>query len=133
MVTAVDYLIVGAGLTGSTIARMLHDQGREVLVLDRRNHVGGNVHDSLHPSQIRLHTYGPHYFRCSSLRVWEFVSRFSSFYRYEATVKSLMHGRYENWPVNGALFRQFTGWQNARPTTTPASRPSSSSTIRIRR
>jgi UDP-galactopyranose mutase len=120
MMTSADYLIVGAGLTGSTIARMLHDQGREVLVLDRRHHVGGNVHDSLHPSRIRLHTYGPHYFRCSSRRVWEFVSRFSAFYHYEATVKSLVEGRYENWPVNRACFGQFAGWQNSRSTAVPA-------------
>jgi UDP-galactopyranose mutase len=120
MAMVVDYLIVGAGLTGSTIARLLHDHGREVLILDRRHHEGGNVHDSLHPSQIRLHTYGPHYFRCSSQRVWEFVSRFSGFYRYEATVKSLVAGRYENWPVNGALFHRFTGWRHSRSTATPA-------------
>ena len=118
--TAVDYLIVGTGLTGSTIARILHDQGREVLILDRRHHVGGNVHDSLHPSQIRLHTYGPHYFRCSSRRVWEFVNRFSGFYHYEATVKSMVKGHYENWPVSIALLDQFSGWQNSHPVATPA-------------
>jgi UDP-galactopyranose mutase len=119
MLAAVDYLVVGSGLTGSTVARILHDHGREVLILDRRHHVGGNVHDSLHPSQIRLHTYGPHYFRCSSPRIWEFVNRFSGFYRYEATVKSMVGGRYENWPVGAGLFDQFFGWQNSRPAATP--------------
>jgi len=120
MATSVDYLVVGAGLTGSTVARVLHDQGREVLMLDRRHHVGGNVHDSLHPSQIRFHTYGPHYFRCSSRRVWEFVNRFSAFYPYKATVKSTVAGHYENWPVSAALFDQYSGWENSRPTGTPA-------------
>jgi UDP-galactopyranose mutase len=120
MVTAVDYLVVGAGLTGSTVARILHDHGREVLILDRRHCVGGNVHDSLHPSQIRLHTYGPHYFRCSSRRIWEFVNRFSGFYRYEAVVKSLVAGHYENWPISARLLDRFPGWQNSRPTATPA-------------
>src|SRR5437764_1485612 len=62
----VDYLIVGAGLTGGTIARALADAGREVLLLERRPHVGGNVHDHVHASGIRVHTYGPHYFRTSS-------------------------------------------------------------------
>lgn len=59
----VDYLVVGSGLTGATIARLLHDAGREVLIVERRAHCGGNVHDHLHPSGIRIHTYGPHDFR----------------------------------------------------------------------
>src|SRR5215813_8978408 len=61
-----DYVIVGSGLTGGTIARMLTDAGREVVVLERRPHVGGNVHDHRHPSGVRIHTYGPHYFRTGS-------------------------------------------------------------------
>ena len=77
--TAADYVIIGSGLTGSTIARLLADQGREVLVLERRPHQGGNVFDFTHPSGIRVHTYGPHYFRCSSPRIWEYVNRFARF------------------------------------------------------
>ena len=73
-----DYLIVGSGLTGSVIARLLADTGREVLILERRSHLGGNVHDHIHPSGIRIHTYGPHYFRTSSDRIWDFVTRFYS-------------------------------------------------------
>jgi UDP-galactopyranose mutase len=93
-----DYIVVGSGLTGATIARMLHDAGREVLVLERRSHVGGNVHDSLHPSGIRVHTYGPHYFRTGSRKIWEFVTRFSRFYEYRARLCSDVDGRLENWP-----------------------------------
>ena len=52
----IDYLVVGAGLTGSTIARRLADAGRDVLVLDRRSHGGGNVHDTTTPSGLRIHT-----------------------------------------------------------------------------
>lgn len=95
-----DYLVVGAGLTGGTIARRLADAGREVLILERRPHLGGNVHDFVHPSGIRVHTYGPHYFRCSSPRVWQFVNRFGEFYPYEAQVKSWVHGRYRDWPLH---------------------------------
>ena len=118
--STVDYLVVGAGLTGSTIARVLHDHGREVLLLDRRDHAGGNVHDSLHPSGIRMHTYGPHYFRCSSRRIWEFVNRFGAFYPYRATVKSLVNGEYESWPVHATSFEQFLGWQASPPAGAPA-------------
>lgn len=111
MKVAVDYLVVGSGLTGATIARELQDAGREVLVLDRRGHMGGNVHDHAHTSGIRIHTYGPHYFRTSSDELWEFVNRFASFYRYEAELKSLVDGRHENWPIAGSYIRRCVGEQ----------------------
>lgn len=105
----VDYLIVGSGLTGATIARLLADAGREVLVVERRPHVGGNVHDHFHPSGIRIHSYGPHYFRTSSDRIWHFVNRFSSFYDYEAIVKSYVDGAYENWPIAADYIQRTLG------------------------
>jgi len=95
-----DYLIVGSGLTGSTLARLLCDKGLKVLVLDRRNHLGGNVYDTLHESGVRVHTYGPHYFRTTSEEIWKYVNRFTQFYRYEACVKSFVDGVYENWPIS---------------------------------
>jgi UDP-galactopyranose mutase len=106
---AVDYLVVGSGLTGATIARLLADARQEVLVIERRSHVGGNVHDQVHPSGIRIHTYGPHYFRTSSDRIWEFVTRFSKFYKYEASLKSLIDGQYESWPVSASYIQRFVG------------------------
>lgn len=105
----VDYLVVGSGLTGATIARLLKDAGREVLLVDRRSHLGGNVHDHFHPSGIRIHTYGPHYFRTSSEAIWQFVNRFSSFYKYEAVLQSMIDGKYENWPITGSYIRREIG------------------------
>ncbi|MCC7409551.1 MAG: NAD(P)-binding protein [Phycisphaeraceae bacterium] len=105
----VDYLVVGSGLTGATMARVLADAGREVVVVDRREHVGGNVHDHVHASGIRIHTYGPHYFRTSSARIWEFATRFGGFYRYEAALKSLVEGAYENWPIAASYIRRTVG------------------------
>jgi UDP-galactopyranose mutase len=105
----VDYLVVGSGLTGSVLARILADRGREVVVVDRRSHGGGNVHDQLHPSGIRIHTYGPHYFRTSSDRIWEFANRFAPFFKYQASVMSLVDGQLEHWPIAASYIRRRVG------------------------
>jgi len=108
----VDFLIVGSGLTGATIARTLADAGCEVLVLERRNHVGGNVHDHLHSSGVRIHTYGPHYFRTNSDEIWRYVHRFAEFFRYEAIVKTLIDGTLEQWPIAAQYIeREIGAWK----------------------
>jgi UDP-galactopyranose mutase len=99
MPIAADFVIVGSGLTGATIARVLSDNGWQVLVLERRAQLGGNVHDSVHASGHRFHTFGPHYFRTAADRIWQFVNRFAAFYRYEAKIMAQIDGRFENWPV----------------------------------
>jgi UDP-galactopyranose mutase len=113
--TRTEYLIVGSGLTGAVLARLLTDAGRDVLVLDRRSHLGGNVHDVRHPSGVRIHSYGPHYFRTNSAKVWEFVTRFAEFYRYEAVLASWVDGAYEPWPVSADYIRRTVGpsWEPA--------------------
>jgi UDP-galactopyranose mutase len=115
MSVRVEYLIVGSGLTGATIARLLTDAGKQVLVLERRSHLGGNVHNQLHPSGIPIHTYGPHYFRTNSLRIWNFVNRFASFHPYEAVCMSWVADRYENWPIAASYVRRVAGehWKPA--------------------
>lgn len=104
-----DFLVVGSGLTGATMARMLADAGRSVLVLERRSHPGGNVHDHVHSSGIRIHTYGPHYFRTNDDALWAFVNRFSRFDPFEAVVKTLVQGRHENWPIAASYIRRTLG------------------------
>lgn len=108
MLTA-DYIVVGSGLTGAVIARRLADAGREVVLLERRNHAGGNVHDEAHASGIRFHTYGPHYFRTSSERIWEFACRFGSFDRYEAKLLTFIDGEFEQWPITARTIRKRAG------------------------
>jgi UDP-galactopyranose mutase len=109
MTVTADFLVIGSGLTGATIARTLADAGREVFVVERRNHLGGNVHDHLHPSGIRIHTYGPHYFRTNSNEIWQFVNRFSEFVKYEAVVATQVNGRLENWPITADYIRREVG------------------------
>ena len=105
----IDYIIIGSGLTGAVIARTLADQGRDVLVIERRNHIGGNVHDHAHESGIRIHTYGPHYFRTSSGKIWEFVNRFGRFFKYEPALVSMVNGEYVNWPLAGSYIQKTIG------------------------
>src|SRR2546425_7206213 len=63
-----DYVVVGSGLTGATIARFLADAGRDVVVLERRAHLGGDGFDHKHPRGGRIHTHCPHYFPTRSAR-----------------------------------------------------------------
>jgi UDP-galactopyranose mutase len=104
-----DFIIVGSGLTGAVIARTLADAGGSVLVLERRSHIGGNVFDYCHESGIRVHAYGPHYFRTSSDKIWRFVNRFAEFYKYEAVVKTYVDGAFENWPIAASYIRKTVG------------------------
>ena len=93
------------------MARLLYQKGHSVLVLERRNHLGGNVHDYVHESGIRIHTYGPHLFRTSSKRIWDFVNSISDFYNYEHRVKTLIDGVPEHWPIQNTYIRQKFGEQ----------------------
>lgn len=104
-----DYVVVGSGLTGATIARTLKDAGRQVIVIERRPHLGGNLFDYTHPSGIPIHKYGPHYFFTDSDETWAFVNRFASFYKHETVSKSLVNGRHENWPVAANYIRETVG------------------------
>jgi UDP-galactopyranose mutase len=108
-----DYVVVGSGLTGATIARTLTDHGCDVLVIERRRHVGGNVHDHVHESGIRIHTYGPHYFRTSSDGIWNYVRRFADFYHFEAVLMSQIDDRLEHWPIQEEYILRSvgSGWQ----------------------
>lgn len=101
-----DFLVVGTGLMGATVARTLTDAGHTVVVVERRSCIGGNVHDYVHDCGIRMHAHGPHYFRTSSDRVWQFVQRFADFYRYEARVLSRIDGVLEGWPVRASFVSQ---------------------------
>lgn len=107
--TEKDFVIVGAGLTGSTIARILTDHNQDVIILDRKNHLAGNVFDYRHESGAMIHKYGPHYFRCGSEKIWNFLNRFTEFYNWSATIRSKVNGEYLNWPVNQDYIEKIAG------------------------
>lgn len=103
--SAYDYLIVGAGLTGSVIARELTDAGARCLVIDKRDHIGGNVYDEI-VGGIRVHRYGPHIFHTNSRRIWKYVHRFSDWDFYEHRVRAYHDGKMYSFPPNLLTYQQ---------------------------
>ena len=95
-----DVLIVGAGFTGATMARLLADAGQRVLIIDKRNHIGGNAYDYEDEQGVRVHKYGPHIFHTNSDRVFAFLSRFTEWRPYEHRVLSAVQGKLVPFPIN---------------------------------
>ena len=89
-----DCLVIGAGMAGAVAARELAERGgKRVLVLERRDHVGGNMYDHFDRSGVLIHRYGPHIFHTNNRRVFEFLSRFTKWRLYEhQVVANIPHG-----------------------------------------
>jgi len=105
-----DYLIVGAGFAGLTLAeRLANERGRTVLVVERRGHIGGNAYDRYDDHGVLVHAYGPHYFRTNSPRIREYLSRFTEWHPVDYTIRAFARGRYWNFPVNLNTFEQLVG------------------------
>lgn len=104
-----DYLIVGAGLFGATFAHLATKAGKTCLVIDRRDHIGGNVYCE-EVEGINVHKYGAHIFHTSDKSVWEFVNSIVPFNRYtNSPVASASDGRLYNLPFNMNTFYQMWG------------------------
>lgn len=110
---AYDYLIVGAGLFGATVAWRARQMGLRSLVIDRRPHLGGNVYCESRDG-INVHKYGAHIFHTSSDEVWQFVNSLVPFNRYTNSPLACYGGRFYNLPFNMNTFYQMWG------VTTPA-------------
>jgi UDP-galactopyranose mutase len=96
-----DYLIVGAGFSGLTMAeRLATELGKTSLIVERRNHIGGNAYDRYDDHGVLIHTYGPHYFRTNSPRIREYLSQFTEWHPVEYQILSLTEGRYWAFPIN---------------------------------
>ena len=94
-------MVIGAGLSGATVARVLAEAGYKVTVMDKRSHVAGNAYDCINEFGIRVHHYGPHLFHTSNMRVVKWLSRFTSWIEYRHFVKAaLQDGRLVPFPVN---------------------------------
>jgi UDP-galactopyranose mutase len=95
-----DYLIVGAGFAGSVCAERLAARGFKILLCDRRAHVGGNAYDHYDDAGILVHKYGPHIFHTASPRIFEYLSRFTSWRAYEHRVLAHVDGELLPFPIN---------------------------------
>lgn len=95
-----DVVIVGAGMTGATAARLLAEAGEKVLILDRRSHIGGNCYDEYDAHGILIHRYGPHIFHTNHRQVWDFLSRFTEWRHYEHRVRACVDGKMLPFPIN---------------------------------
>lgn len=105
-----DYLIVGAGFAGLTAAERLCSQfGKSCLIVEKREHLGGNAYDRYDDSGVLIHNYGPHYFRTNSLRIKEYLSQFTEWHKVDYTILSHTDGRYWNFPINLNTFEQMIG------------------------
>jgi len=94
-------LIVGAGFSGATIARLLAENGHKVMVIDQRKHIAGNAYDFTNDLGIRVHQYGPHLFHTNNKKVYDFLGQFTEWVEYKHKVKAqLSDGRYVTLPVN---------------------------------
>ena len=107
-----DYLIVGAGFYGSTFARLVTDVGKKCLIIDKRNHIGGNAYDE-NIDGINVHKYGPHIFHTNDDDIWDFVNRFSRFNNFVLTPKALTNGRIYSLPFNMHTFNEL--WNCINP------------------
>ena len=103
-----DYLIVGAGIYGASFACMAHRHGKRCLVIDKRNHLGGNIYCE-NIEGINVHKYGAHIFHTSNKKVWEFVNDIVEFNRYTNSPIANYKGKQYNLPFNMNTFYQMWG------------------------
>jgi UDP-galactopyranose mutase len=103
-----DYLIVGAGLYGSICAHELTKLGKKVLVIESRNHIGGNCHTE-NRDGINIHTYGPHVFHTSNEEVWKWINQFVEFNNFRLTPVAYYEGKLYSLPFNMWTFNELWG------------------------
>ena len=103
-----DYLIVGAGLFGATFAREATDAGKKVVVIDKRDHIGGNIYTE-DIEGIQVHKYGAHIFHTNSKKAWNYVTRFAEFNRYTNSPVANYKGELYSLPFNMYTFNKMWG------------------------
>ena len=103
-----DYLVVGAGLAGAVFAHEAHKRGKSVLVIDKRNHLAGNIFTE-EIAGIHVHTYGPHIFHTNNKAIWDYLNKFTAFNRFTNTPVANYHGEIYSLPFNMWTFNKMWG------------------------
>ena len=103
-----DFLVVGAGLFGSVFAHEAAKKGKKCLVIDKRNHVGGNIYTK-EVEGINVHAYGAHIFHTSDKQVWDYVNQFADFNNFVNSPVAVYHGEAYNLPFNMNTFAKMWG------------------------
>ena len=103
-----DYLIVGAGLNGAVMAHELHKRGKKCLVIDRRNHIAGNIY-SEETEGIHVHRYGAHIFHTSNRKIWDYMNQFAEFNHYINSPVAVYKDELYNLPFNMNTFSKMWG------------------------
>ena len=105
-----DYLVIGAGFAGATIAeRLAAHAGKRVLICDKRNHIGGNAYDYYNDDGVLIHKYGPHIFHTNSAEVFGYLSRFTEWRPYQHRVRASVDGQLLPIPINLDTVNQLYG------------------------
>jgi len=107
-----DYLVVGSGLFGSTFASKAIKDGKSVLIIEKRDHVGGNIYTKK-DGEIHVHFYGAHIFHTSDENVWSYVNSFVPFNNFINSPLGFYKGKYYNLPFNMNTFNQMWGVKTA--------------------
>lgn len=103
-----DYLIVGAGLFGAVFAHEMHNQGKKCLVIDKRDHIAGNIYTKP-VNGINVHMYGAHIFHTSDKKIWEYVNQFAEFNNYINSPIAVYKDELYNLPFNMNTFSKMWG------------------------
>lgn len=103
-----DYLVVGAGLFGAVFAQQAKQAGKSVLVIDKRNHIAGNVYTQ-EIEGINVHVYGAHIFHTNDRKVWDYVTRFAEFNRFTNSPVANYKGELYSLPFNMYTFNKMWG------------------------
>ena len=104
-----DYLIVGCGFSGAILARELAESNNLVKIIDSRNHIGGNAYDKKDDNGIIIHPYGPHLFHTNSEKIFNYLSRFTKWNKYEHKVLSYHNRKLYQIPINLNTVNSFFG------------------------
>ena len=97
----VDSVVVGAGISGISLARRLAEEnGERVLLVERKNHIGGGCYDYRNADGILIHKYGPHIFRTSDEKVYKFLSQYTEWEEYQHRVLTYSGGAFYPMPIN---------------------------------